>query len=187
MGLRPDLPLTTPRLLLRVMVPDDVDAVLAYRGREDVCRYLPFEPHTREQALERITGQMARTELSAEGQGLTLGVVEAASGRLVGDVMLLWHSAEHRSGELGYVMHPDVAGRGYATEACAAVLDLAFGALGLHRVIARVDSRNEASARLAARLGMRREAHLVENEWFKGEWSDELVLAVLDREWAARG
>ena len=41
-------------------------------------------------------------------------------------------------------------------------------------------------ARLAARIGMRQEAHVIENEWFKGEWTDELVYAVLDREWKRR-
>ena len=71
------------------------------------------------------------------------------------------------------------------TEQCTAVLDLAFEGLGLNRVIARIDARNENSARLAARLGMRREAHFVRNEVFKGEWADELVYAVLADEWAA--
>ena len=66
------------------------------------------------------------------------------------------------------------------------MLHLAFDDLGLHRVFARVDARNTASARLAARLGMRQEAHLVENEWFKGEWTDELDFALLSREWPSR-
>jgi RimJ/RimL family protein N-acetyltransferase len=69
------------------------------------------------------------------------------------------------------------------TEAAHAVLHLAFDQLGLHRVIARVDARNDASLRLADRLGMRREAHLVSNEWFKGAWSDEVDLALLEDEW----
>ena len=67
---------------------------------------------------------------------------------------------------------------------CAALLGLAFDDLGLHRVIARVDARNDASARLARRLGMRQEAYLVRNEWFKDEWTDELDFALLEEEWA---
>ena len=98
--------------------------------------------------------------------------------------MLFFHSVEHRSGEIGWVFHPGYSGRGYATEASHALLHLAFDELGLHRVIARVDARNEASLRLADRLGMRREAHLVSNEWFKGVWSDEIDFAVLEHEWA---
>jgi RimJ/RimL family protein N-acetyltransferase len=105
---------------------------------------------------------------------------------LAGDVMLFWSSDEHRSGEIGYVFNPDQAGRGYATEAAEGLLSLAFDGLGLHRVVARVDARNVPSARVAQRLRMRQEAHLVENEWFKGEWSDELQFAILDREWRDR-
>ena len=62
-------------------------------------------------------------------------------------------------------------------------LALAFDHLGLHRVVARLDARNDPSARLAARLGMRQEAHFVSNEMFKGEWSDEIVYAMLAEEW----
>ena len=98
-------------------------------------------------------------------------------------MVLFFHSREHSSGEIGYVFHPDVGGHGYASEACSGVLALAFDQLGLHRVTARLDSRNEASARVAVRLGMRQEAHFVRNELFKGEWSDELVFAMLADEW----
>ena len=99
--------------------------------------------------------------------------------------MLHWQSALHRNGEVGYVFHPGRSGRGYATEAVHHLLRLAFEDLGLRRVVARVDAENEASARLCRRLGMRLEARLVENEWFKERWSDELDFALLDREWEA--
>jgi RimJ/RimL family protein N-acetyltransferase len=102
---------------------------------------------------------------------------------LVGDVVLFWTSAEHRSGEIGYVLNPEHQGRGYATEAAQALLALAFDGLGLHRVMARLDERNGASAAVLRRLGMRQEARLVENEWFKGEWTNELDFAILAREW----
>lgn len=179
----PAYPVVTERLQLRPLVPGDVDALLAYRGQEEVCRYLPFPPMTRAVLEERLAGDYARTALIDEGQRLTLGVVETATGRLVGDVVLMFHSREHRGGELGYVFHPDVRGRGYAAEACAAVLRLGFEDLGLHRVVARLDARNTASARLAARLGLRQEAHFRRNAWSEGGWSDELVLALLASEW----
>jgi RimJ/RimL family protein N-acetyltransferase len=79
-----------------------------------------------------------------------------------------------------------IFGRGYAAEAATAVLELAFGRLGLHRVFAELDPRNVASIRLCSRLGMRHEAEFLENMWFKGEWADTGVYAVLAREWAAR-
>ena len=81
------------------------------------------------------------------------------------------------------MLHPDFQGRGLATEGSRHLLELAFGPLGLRRVVARLDARNTASAAVLARLGMRHEAHLVENELFKGEWGDEDQFAILRREW----
>lgn len=182
-ALRPDYPVRTERLLLRPLSPADAAALLAYRGRADVCRYLPFEPMTSADIGGRIAGQWARTELTGAGQSLTLGAEVAATGELAGDVVLFWHSEEHGAGELGYVFEPALGGQGYATEAARAVLGLGFEGLGLHRIVARLDERNEASAKMARRLGMRQEARLVSNELFKGEWSTELVFAMLDREW----
>jgi RimJ/RimL family protein N-acetyltransferase len=185
-SLRPTYPVRGERLLLRPLVVSDADALLAYRSREDVCRYVPFEPMGRDDILERIAGQWARTELTDEGQALTLGAQVGETSELVGDVMLFWHSREHAGGELGYVFNPAVGGRGYATEAANVMLRLGFEGLGLHRIVARIDERNEASVRLARRLGMRQEARLVSNELFKGEWSNELDFAMLADEWYAR-
>ncbi len=111
--------------------------------------------------------------------------ISKAAGELVADVVLIWVSAEHRQGEVGYIVHPDRQGRGYATEATRPLLRIAFEDLGLHRVVGRVEARNAASARVLEKLGMRREAHLVENEFVKDEWQSELVYAILDREWRA--
>src|SRR5690242_18385183 len=71
--LRPSYPVRTERLLLRPLTTADADALHVYRGRDDVSRYVPFEPMSRDDILERIAGQWARTELTDEGQWLTLG------------------------------------------------------------------------------------------------------------------
>jgi RimJ/RimL family protein N-acetyltransferase len=181
--LRPTYPVLTKRLLLRPLQADDVDAMHAYRSREDICRYLLHGPQTREQVAARIAD--SRSELTGEGQVLTLAVVERESGIFIGDVVLIWHSYEHRAGEIGYVLDPNHAGNGYATEAGAALLRLGFDELRLHRITGRIDARNAASARVLEKLGMRREAHFVENEFIKGEWTDEVVYAALATEWRA--
>jgi RimJ/RimL family protein N-acetyltransferase len=184
--LDPTYPVLTRRLLLRPLEPSDAAALHAYRSLPEVCRWVPFEPMTLTVIADRLADQWSRTGLDDEGQHLTLGVVRRDTSELVGDVLLAWRSREHRGGEIGYVFHPAAAGHGYATEAVHAVVHLAFDDLGLRRVTARIDARNLASVRVVERLGMRREAHLVENEWFKGEWSDEFDYALLDREWASR-
>jgi RimJ/RimL family protein N-acetyltransferase len=97
-------------------------------------------------------------------------------------VLLALRSAEHGTLEVGYLFSPRHGGRGYVTETVRALLDLAFGPLGARRVVARVDDRNVRSCALLERLGLRREAHLMENEWVKGELTSEVDYAVLARE-----
>jgi RimJ/RimL family protein N-acetyltransferase len=185
-ALRPSYPVRTERLLLRPLATGDADALVAYRGRADVSRYVPFEPMSRDAIIERIAGSWARTQLTDEGQSLTLGAQVTETGELAGDVVLFWHSRAHAGGELGYVFNPVLGGRGYATEAASMMLRLGFEGLGLHRIFARIDERNQPSVRLARRLGMRQEARLVDNEFFKGEWTTELDFAMLADEWRAR-
>jgi len=178
--------LETPRLRLRPLTAADTDPLLSYRGDPEVCRYLPFPPMDAAEIARRLETQWFRTELADDDEHVTLGAELRETGELVGDVILFLKSREHGNGEIGWVFHPKVAGRGYATEAATAVLDWAFGANGLRRVVARLDARNAASARLCERLGMRLEARLVDNEIFKGELTSELDYAILSREWADR-
>jgi RimJ/RimL family protein N-acetyltransferase len=182
-GLQPEYPVRSSRLLLRPIEMHDVPSLVSYRSRPDVCRFVPFEPMDADVIESRLRGPWSRRNLDAAGQMLMLGIELRAEARLIGDMMLAWVSERHRTGEIGYVLDPAYGGQGFATEAAHRVLHLAFDDLGLHRVVARVVEGNDASVRVVGRLGMRQEAHLVENEWLKGSWIDELGFALLDREW----
>ena len=135
---------------------------------------------------ETLDTKVRATAIVAEGDNLSLAAVLSESGEMIGDCSLRWASAEHRQAEIGFVFHPDHHGQGYATEAARALLALAFEELRAHRVFGRLEARNTASARVLERLGMRKEAHLIENEHVKGEWQSEVVYALLEREWASR-
>ncbi|MDP9364833.1 MAG: GNAT family N-acetyltransferase [Chloroflexota bacterium] len=186
MALRPTYPILTARLTLRPFAAADLDALHAIQSREDVTRFLYWGPRTREQVADGLAARAGQTALLAEGDALVLAVDRRDSGALIGSVNLIWVSAEHRQGEIGFVLHPDHQGQGFAGEAAAEMLRLGFDGLEWHRIVGRCDARNEASARLLERLGMRREAHFRENEWVKGKWDDEYVYALLAREWAAK-
>jgi len=115
---------------------------------------------------------------------MNLAVELADDGVVAGDVGLAWMGDDHRQAEIGYKFLPAHRAHRLATEAASAMVDLAFPTLGAHRVCGRLDSRNTASARLLDRLGMRHEAHLVQDAWHKGDWADEVVYAVLADQWA---
>ncbi|MGW0507355.1 GNAT family N-acetyltransferase [Micromonospora sp. NPDC003241] len=183
----PDLPIETERLHLRAFQPADLTGLHAYFADPAAHRYLYSEaPLDLDGTREVLVRRQQRTALREQGDAIQLAAVLRETGQLVGDVLLCWTSEEHRQGEIGYLLHPDHRGRGYATEAAQAMLALAFDRYDLHRVVGRLDARNTASAQVLTRLGMRREAHLRENEYVKGEWADEVIYAMLAREWQDR-
>lgn len=182
----PVLPLRTERLALRAFRPEDADAVLVWQGDPHAVRYVPYGPRDRDQVVAVMGRKVGSTALREEGDLLELAVERADDGTVIGDLLLVLRSVEHETLEVGYVFATAQQGRGYATEAVRALVDLAFSTLGARRLVARVDARNAPSRALLERLGFRLEAHLVENEWFKGELGDETDYGLLALEWAAR-
>ena len=181
----PTYPIRTARLDLRPYTDADLDELRAMHGRPEVVRYLYWDVQTEEQIWETLTKKIGRRALLGEGDGLNVLGVLRDTGEVVGEGALFWVSEVHRTAEVGYILKPEFQGHGYATEIAAEMLRLAFADLALHRVVGRLDARNTASAAVLERLGMRREAHLVDNEWVKGEWCSELDYAVLAEEWSA--
>ena len=135
-----------------------------------------YDPPATEEGRARLARRIGATRFALSGDAIGLAIVH--DGAIVGDISFFLTSAEHRQGEIGFIVHPDHQGRGYASEATRALLELGFGTFGLHRVVGRAEARNVASARVLEKPGMRLEAHLVENELVKGEWQSELVYAV---------
>jgi RimJ/RimL family protein N-acetyltransferase len=183
---RPEPSVETPRLTLRPFSLDDFDDLYAYQCRPDVTRYLYWDARDSAQVRDALLRQCDEITLSAEGDWLTFAVVWRAARKVVGEVGLKLISIQNRQGEIGFVFNPDYGGRGLATEAAESMLTLGFDAIGWHRIIGSCDARNHPSARLMERIGMRLEARFMHNQIVKGQWTDELVYAVLDHEWRAR-
>ncbi len=178
----PALPIRTDRLVLREFRPDDFDALLPFHSDPANVLYVPFDARTPEQMTIALEKKIAGRSLTTAGDHLDLAVA-LHDGTVVGDLVVMLHALEHGTVEVGWIFDPAQSGRGYATEAVRAMLDLVFGDLQARRAVARVDARNTASVRLCERVGMRQEAHLVENEVFKGGLSSEIDYALLSREW----
>ncbi|WP_162248727.1 GNAT family N-acetyltransferase [Agromyces sp. Root1464] len=178
---------TAKRAAARVLEGDGDFFVLAMT--------LPGVPSVEESTGGASTGAMSTGAMStgamstgtAPTGGEPIGAEPTSStarDRVIGDMMVRVSSAKHAQLELGWVVHPDFQGKGYAREAAIAIRDFAFEMLRPHRIQAFLDARNEASAGLCERLGMRREATILEEQYNDGEWQDTALYGVLRREWA---
>ena len=173
-------PLVTERLRLRLHEADDAAWLHELYSQPDVTRYLLDEPWTAEVTREKLAERLAKTNIDGETGALAL-VIEHG-GVAIGDVALWLTDHEHRQGEIGWVLDPAHGGQGFASEAVRAALALGFDHYKLHRVTAQMDARNSASAALARRVGLRLEAHHVQDWFSKGEWTDTLIYARLASE-----
>ena len=179
-------PVATERLTLRPAAPADAWATWQFRRLPEVNRWL-------------TRGTMSLADYEAgfhDPASLAKTLVIERDGTVVGDLMVdvqdAWGQAEVADrargvqADLGWVLHPDHAGRGYATEAVRAVLAVCFDQLGLRRVTANCFADNESSWRLMERVGMRRESYFVAESLHRsGQWLDSVTYALLRTEWAA--
>ncbi len=174
------------RVTLDPLHPDDADDLFAMQSDPEVCRYLLYEPRSREKVDEVLARDAAATRLADAGDYLQPAIRDE-HGRFAGTMYLELKSVDDRTAEIGWILLPRAQGHGYANEAARLLLDFCFGQLGLHRVYAELDPRNAASVALCLRLGMRHEGHFVEDMFLKGEWTDTGRYAILEREWAIPG
>lgn len=177
----PPLPVRTERLVLRYPEPRDAEALFGYYSDPEVALYLLTPPLDRRQAEAEIRRRLPAP--TGKERGVNLVLVVELDGQLAGDVLLVPKGPSYSEAEVGWTLDPRFAGRGIATEAARAVIDLAFDHYGVHRVTAQLDARNARSAALCERLGMRRESHKLRDFWSKGEWTDSFEYAVLAEEW----
>ena len=135
--------------------------------------------------LEGTRADLKRSAMAwLEGSQLPLVIAVKAEDRwrLVGWVNLLIDGPA-RSAEVGYWLDAGFEGRGLVTRAVTAVLDHAFGPLGLHRVELQTTTNNKRSRSVAQRLGFTQEGVLREAAAFPDERRDDVVYGLLAREW----
>jgi len=170
------LRIETERLILRPMLIGDLEDLFEYQSNPEIVRYIPWPPRT-----------VAQVEAAA------LKTIETGKFNLLESndyIVLVWEfmgliSKEHKTSNIGWVTHQGFQRQGHAFEATKSLLDYAFKNLDLHRVIADIDMRVPESAYLAEKLGMRREGSFIEGKFFKGEWCNMWLYAILKREFHA--
>lgn len=179
----PPVPIRTPRLVLRPFQAQDLGAYADCHAQTEVYAFL-YMAAPQGDALKAQFEALLAAPFERDGDTCRLAVVRQDDGAVVGEVLLKIASLAALQLEVGYIFNPRHAGQGYATESVAAMLEWGFNGLGAHRIFARLDALNAPSVKLVERLGLRREAHLIQNDRFNGQWGDEYIYALLHSEWA---
>ena len=172
----------TERLTLDALRPEDAPALFAYRGDPDVARYQGWKP-TDESDAAAFIAEQAACIFGTPDNWCQLAIRSKTTGELIGDFGVHFPPSTDDPIEFGLSLKPAEQGHGYAREVMSAGIALAFRDWGYRRLVGSVDPRNTASVALCRALGMRQEAHHVESYRFRGEWVDDMIFALLAREW----
>lgn len=169
--------LETERLYLRPLRVSDAPDMYAYAQREDVTRYLLWNPHPDVNHTRRYLEYLAgRYRL---GQFYDWAICLKEERRMIGTCGFVRFDCPHNCAEIGYVLNPDYRGQGLMPEAVRRILQFGFSVLGLHRIEARYMIENTPSRQVMEKVGMqfegvRRKAMLV-----KGAYRDIGYCAIL--------
>lgn len=171
--------LETRRLRLRDYVPSDLEAVHVFASDPAVVEHLPFGPNDLADT-DAFLGRAMASARASPRRTYEVALTDRETHELIGGIRLGIQSDVHRDASLGYILRRDLWGRGLVTEAAAALVNLGFARLGLHRIWATCSVENVASRRVLEKIGMHREAHLRDHLWVKGRWRDSYLYAFLE-------
>ena len=176
--------ISTSRLILRPILESDEDDLFEYQSNPDIIRYIPWPERTLDQVKAAIDDVLEKGKdcLNEENDFMILVWEMKDSGKVVGQSNLNLETTLHKRAEIGWVTHQDFQRQGLAFEASRALIDYAFENFDLHRIIANIGTRGSGSAKLAEKLGMRLEGTFKDGEFFKGEWCDMWLYAILKGE-----
>ncbi len=172
----------TDRLILRRFNENDINSFYVYRSNPEVAKFQSWQDYQYEEAQSFVEGQMNHHP-NIQGSWFQFAVALAETNELIGDCALHTPAIEPRIVEIGFTLSPNFQGNGFATEAVHGLLNFIFQTLGKHKVTAFSDVRNKKSIAVLERVGMRREAHLLQNYYTKGKWVDEYQYSILKSEW----
>jgi RimJ/RimL family protein N-acetyltransferase len=173
--------LTTNRLFLRQIQPQDAEDLFATLSDEEAMQFYGHEPHRAvdetHALIEQIQARYARRE------AIRWGVTLKGEDRVIGSCSFHHFDAGFHRAETGYELHRAFWGQGIMTEAISTILTYGFTELGLHRIEAIIDPANERSKGLLLKLGFTYEGNLRQRYYFRDHFEDEHYFGLLKDEW----
>lgn len=173
--------LETERLLIRDLTLDDKQAVFNYRSDAEANKFQSWIPETLEDVEQFI--ERNNKEFNQPESWYQVLITEKDSKAVIGDIGIHFFGSENLQAELGITLNKDFQGRGYASEALKGVINFLFSDLKKHRIMASIDPENIDSLKLMERIGFRKEGHFVKSLFWKNNWTDDVIYALLREEW----
>ncbi|WP_406049656.1 GNAT family N-acetyltransferase [Kribbella sp. NBC_00889] len=174
-------PLIGSLTTLREFRPTDLDDYLAVAGDDRVTTWMAFDSYDRAKAADALAGIIERSAREKRPDHM-LAVTRRDDDRVIGFARLA--PSGPWGAKLGYAIHADHWGHGYATDASRVMLRFAFTSQGRHRVTAAIGPENEASIAVVKRLAFTYEGHLRDHVFTNGAWRDSLLYSLLENEYA---
>lgn len=169
------LPIITERLILRKLTEDDVDNIFLLDSNPEVMKYVGVSPITvKEESAKMLENIINQYQNNGTGR---LAVIEKESNRFIGwsGIKLLTDEVNGFKNvyELGYRFLPEFWGKGYATEAALASVDLGFNQLNADKIYAYADVGNESSNHILTKLGFENKGTFLDKDdicnWYELE------------------
>jgi len=172
----------TDRLFLRPVNIEDKPSIYKYRSDPETNRYQSSAIHTMDDMDDFF--QKISSEINIPGTWFQYAIIQKDSNLLIGDIGVHFlETSDNRQVEIGYTLDKNFRGKGYASEAVIKIVNYLFSHLNKHRIIASIDPANTDSIKLIERLGFRKEAYFVESLFLQGKWVDDVIYAILAKEW----
>jgi RimJ/RimL family protein N-acetyltransferase len=171
------------RLIIRPISINDKESIFAYRADPENNKYQSLIPKTVDDVADFIN--KSSIEMDVQGTWFQFVIIEQLNNQLIGDIGIhfLENDSENKQVQIGYTLDRRYHRNGYATEALSVIINYLMTKLKKHRIVASIDPNNTASIKLIERLGFRKEAHFIESLFFHGQWVDDLIYAILEKEW----
>jgi RimJ/RimL family protein N-acetyltransferase len=173
--------LETKRVIIRPITLADKNEIFVYRSDTETNKYQGWIPKTIDD-VETFIGKIS-TKINEPDTWFQLVIIEKKMQKIIGDLGIHFFDSENKQVEIGCTLNKDFQNKGYATESIKIVIDYLFKRLNKHRIITSIDPNNNKSIQLVERIGFRKEAHFVENLFINGKWVDDLIYALIERDW----
>ena len=173
--------LETNRLILRSINLGDKNEVFEYRSDAEANKFQGWIPKTIDDVEDFI--EKTAKQIDEPETWFQFVVIEKETQKIVGDLGIHFFDSENKQVEIGCTLNKHFQNKGYATESLKRIIDFLFKELNKHRIIASIDPDNKNAIRLVERIGFRKEAHFVESLWINGKWADDLIYALIEKDW----